>query len=61
MVILMGSVGLALWLGDVLGKPWYGFLVIAGFYSLFGIIFAFVFKKWVKRRINDQIVNKLFK
>jgi len=28
------NIGLALWIGELLGKSYYGFFVIAGFYAL---------------------------
>jgi hypothetical protein len=31
--LFMASIGVAFWLGDVLGRIWYGFFVVAAFYS----------------------------
>ena len=36
------NIGLALWIGESLGKDYYGFFTIAGFYAVIGLIlFAF--------------------
>src|ERR1700722_8513629 len=34
MIVMMLSIGAALWLGDLLGKSFYGFFIVAGFYSV---------------------------
>lgn len=54
------SVGLALMIGEWLGKSSYGFLCIA---ALFGLIWVFIyFFRWnmLKRKIADGIVAQIF-
>ena len=36
--IVLVNIGLSLWLGDVLGKSYYGFFCVAGFYVIIGIV-----------------------
>ena len=40
--LLFLSLGVAFWLGDLLGKTFYGFFVVAGFYILCGLILQFL-------------------
>lgn len=55
---LLFSIGIAMWLGDVLGKPWYGFLAVAGFYLLLGILFHFVLAKWLRKPVSRFIIKQ---
>ncbi len=55
------SIGIALYLGELLGKPYYGFLVLAGFYLIIGLIFYSMKEKWCKTPVADMIIKKLFK
>jgi hypothetical protein len=51
--------GLALWLGALLEKIYLGFFIVAGFYALVAII-LFIFKnKWIKKPINDSMINQM--
>ncbi|NTW24303.1 MAG: hypothetical protein HGA37_06360 [Lentimicrobium sp.] len=52
------SIALALWLGDILGKAYYGFFIVAGFYLLAGIILHFSLHKWVKKPISELIIKQ---
>lgn len=54
------NIGIAIWLGDILGKNYYGFLIVALFYGLVGIILFFLHPT-IKTRINDSIIIKVFK
>jgi hypothetical protein len=55
------SLGLSFWLGDLLGKIFYGFFVVAGFYILCGLILHFFLHKWVKKLIGDLFVKQMLK
>lgn len=57
--ILM-TLGLALYLGDVLGKNYYGFFAVGGFY-LFISIFLFIIRKSLESLFNNYIINQIFK
>ena len=37
---LILNIGVALWLGEILGKSYYGFFVVSGFYALLALIFG---------------------
>lgn len=53
------SVGLALWLGEILGKIYYGFLLVAAFYSIAGILFYFVMHKQIKKLVGNNIIKQV--
>lgn len=58
---LMASIGVAFWLGSVLGRIWYGFFVVAAFYGLLGLIAYFFMHKGLKRTFADKIIHYTLK
>ena len=56
--LLMASIGVAFWLGEVLGKIYYGFLCVGGFYGAVGLVLYFILHKWMKERTSDAIIKK---
>jgi hypothetical protein len=59
--LLMASLGVAFWLGDVLGRIWYGFFVVAAFYGLLGLLAYFFLHKGLKRIFADMIIHQTLK
>ena len=59
--MLFLNLGLALWLGDLLGKIFYGFFVVAAFYVITGIAVHFFMHKWLKRVAGDYFIKRVFK
>ena len=59
--ILFLNLGIALWLGDQLGKLFYGFLIIAGFYLLLGIMVYFLMYKWLKKLVCNYVIKQMLK
>jgi len=57
--MLFLSVGLALWLGEILGKTYYGFLVVSAFYGVTGILFYIVMHKWIKKLVCNNIIKQV--
>ena len=53
---LMVTVGVALWLGDLLGKSYYGFFIMGLFYAIAGIVLIILHPK-IKSRVADSIVK----
>lgn len=56
--VLVLSIGIALLLGDLLGKYYYGFFIIAAFYFFAAILFHFFLRKWIKKPISDSIIKQ---
>lgn len=52
------SIAIALWLGELLGKNYYGFLVVASFYGLIGIVLFFM-HPLIKARVNNSIITQM--
>ena len=53
------SIAVALWLGDILGKAYYGFFIVSGFYALLAIINAVFRKQLIKKPINESIITQV--
>ena len=52
------NIAAALWLGNRLGKNYFGFLLVAAFYALIGTILFFTQHK-IKIRINNLMISYL--
>jgi hypothetical protein len=59
--LLFGSLGLADWLGEVLGKPCYGSFVVAGIYALLALLTSIFLHRRIKRVISNFIIFKILK
>jgi hypothetical protein len=59
--LLFLNLGIAFWLGELLGKLYYGFFLVAGFYILAGLIMRFFLYNWIKRLIGDYFVKHMLK
>jgi hypothetical protein len=59
--LLFFNLGLAFWLGEILGKTFYGFFIVASFYLLMGAIIYFFMYKWLKKIICNYLIKKLLK
>lgn len=53
------NIGLAFWIGDLLGKNYYGFFIVASFYALIGIILCII-HPFIKARIQNSIIKQMF-
>lgn len=56
---LMLSVALSLLLGDLLGKAWYGFMVMAGLYGILFAVLFFVKHNWLKKMVGNSIIKSM--
>ena len=59
MVVLMFNIGIAFWLGDYLGKVYYGFFIIALFYLVLAVGFHFFMRKQGKNAIRAAILTQV--
>jgi hypothetical protein len=55
--LLSINTAIALWVGDWLGKSYYGFFVIGFLYGLIGVILYLIHPS-IKTRINNAIITK---
>jgi hypothetical protein len=58
---LMINIGLALWLGEVLGHNYYGFFIVAGLYALLGILLNATRNPLIKHPIINSIITQVLK
>jgi hypothetical protein len=59
--ILIISIGVALYLGGLLGKAYDGFFIIGALYGLIGILLHAFRQQWIKYPICDSIIKQLLK
>ena len=59
--LLLFNLGLAFWLGEILGHISYGFFVVAAFYGLIGGIIHFFMHNWLKNIVGNYIIKMLLK
>ena len=57
--LLMVNLGVAYWLGRLLGEIYYGFFIVAGVYAIFVAILIIYRKTIIKAPINNSIINKI--
>ena len=55
---LVLNIGIALLLGELLGKSYYGFFIVAGFYLIAAIILHFFLQKWIQKPISELIIKQ---
>jgi len=55
------SVGLALFLGELLGKGYYGFFLLGGVYVVIAVLVSMNRKDWLEIKLNDYLINQIFK
>jgi hypothetical protein len=55
--ILIVSIGVAFWLGELLGKTYYGFFCVAGFYCVLGLVLYLGKNIWIKRGVSNLIIT----
>lgn len=56
---LILNIGIALWIGELLGKSYYGFFAVSGFYAILAIVFIIFRKQFVKNPLNNSIINQV--
>ena len=61
MVVLFLSIGLSLYLGELLGKDYFGFLVVSGFYLIVTIFISLYRDKIIKTPVANLFIAKLLK
>lgn len=57
--LLLLSIGVAFIIGDCIGKAGYGFLIVAGFYLITGLVLFLLRNKWLKKPIANSMIKNL--
>lgn len=58
LIVFSLNTGLALWIGDLVGKLFYGFFIVAAFYVLVALSLYFV-PGIIKSPVNNSIILKM--
>lgn len=56
--IFVFTIGIAFLLGDLLGKIYFGFFIVAAFYLIASIILYFFLNNWIKNVISNIIIDQ---
>lgn len=57
--LLILSIGLALWIGKLLGDSFYGFFVIGGLYSILTVALYLFRNELIKYPVSNSIIKQL--
>lgn len=59
--MLFSGLGLAFWLGEILGKIYFGFFAVAAFYCVTGIFIRVFMYKWLKKIARNYMIKQVLK
>lgn len=59
--IIIITIGLALWIGKLLGESFYGFFIIGGFYVIFAFFLHLYREQLLKHPVSNSIIKQLLK
>ena len=58
---LFVTIGIALWIGELLGKTYYGFFIMGGIFLIAGLILYSSSKGWIENPSSNNLMKKLLK
>jgi hypothetical protein len=61
MFLLMVTIGVAIWLGEITGKSWYGFFAVAGIYGILAVVLYLFMGKWIRKVAGNFIITHMLK
>jgi len=53
------NIGIAMWLGELIGRPYCGFFIVAGFNALIATLFYFFRQQWIKVPVSNLIIKQM--
>lgn len=59
--LLIINIGIALWIGKLLGDSFYGFFFIGGFYAILATLLYIFRHPWLKYPVSNSIIKQLLK
>ncbi|MEO6721180.1 MAG: hypothetical protein ABIN67_12495 [Ferruginibacter sp.] len=57
--IFIANIGLAIWIGELVGKVYLGFFIVAAFYALLAWLIHVFRKAWIKEPITHMLIKKM--
>ena len=61
MFVLLTNIGLSLWIGELIGKPYLGFFIVGSAYFLVSVILYAFKNQWIKTPVSNFIIIKMLK
>ncbi len=58
--VLVLTIGIALWMGNLLGEWYLGFLIMAGIYLMLGLVIFTFRNRWIRIPLNNLIIKEIF-
>jgi len=59
--MLFVNLGIAFWLGGILGNIYFGFFAVAAFYGITVLVLRLFMHKWLKRHVANYIIRHVLK
>jgi hypothetical protein len=59
--VLIGSIGVALCLGKLIGDAFYGFFIVGGFYAFLALLLHLFREQWLKYPVSNSIIKQMLK
>jgi len=53
------NIGIAILIGEYLGKLYFGFFIMAGFYLAVGFLFIVFQQEWIKNPVSNFMIRKI--
>lgn len=60
-VVLFANLGLAFWLGEILGSLNTGFFIVAAFYLVLALFIHIFLRKWMRKCFRNFIIKNVLK
>lgn len=61
MFAVLVNIGLSLWIGELLGKAYFGFFAVSSVYLLIAIVLNVFKDQWIKMPVNNFLIVKMLK
>ena len=58
---MLFNIGMALWLGELMGRAYYGFIMVALFYGFLSLLIYIFRSRWIKDPVNNAIITRFLK
>ena len=53
------NIGIAVWIGQLLGEVYYGFFIVSGYYLLVALLMYLFRSQWLKKPFHDKLIKKM--
>lgn len=61
LMLITLNIGIAVWLGNLLGEVYYGFFAVSGFYLLIAVLLYLFRHTWLMKPMQDILIKKMLK